>query len=82
MKYGVEQERDWNRMSDADFRAHIRADFKEHYPDELRFPPCRLRFAVLKDWYLRMKSRPSFRPILADHLPGEPPPRHYANLDF
>ena len=35
-----------------------------------------------KDWYMRMKSRPSFRPILADHIPGEPPPKHYANLDF
>lgn len=35
-----------------------------------------------KDWYMRMKSRPSFRPILADHMPGEPPPKHYANLDF
>jgi glutathione S-transferase len=35
-----------------------------------------------KDWYARIKSRPSFRPILADHLPGEPPPPHYADLDF
>jgi glutathione S-transferase len=35
-----------------------------------------------KDWYARIKSRPSFRPILADHLPGEPPPKHYADLDF
>lgn len=35
-----------------------------------------------KQWYARVKSRPSFRPILADHLPGEPPPRHYADLDF
>ena len=35
-----------------------------------------------KDWYVRIKSRPSFRPLLADHLPGEPPPRHYADLDF
>ena len=35
-----------------------------------------------KDWYVRIKSRPSFRPILADHIPGEPPPRHYADLDF
>ncbi|NKB18960.1 MAG: glutathione S-transferase family protein [Alphaproteobacteria bacterium] len=35
-----------------------------------------------KDWYVRMKSRPSMRPILADHLPGEPPPKHYADLDF
>jgi glutathione S-transferase len=35
-----------------------------------------------KDWYARIKSRPSFRPILADHLPGAPPPPHYADLDF
>lgn len=35
-----------------------------------------------KDWYARIKSRPSFRPILGDHIPGQPPPRHYADLDF
>lgn len=35
-----------------------------------------------KDWYVRIKSRPSFRPLLADHIPGAPPPRHYADLDF
>jgi glutathione S-transferase len=35
-----------------------------------------------KDWYARVKSRPSFRPLLADHLPGAPPPAHYADLDF
>lgn len=35
-----------------------------------------------KDWYARIKSRPSFRPLLADHIPGLPPPRHYADLDF
>lgn len=35
-----------------------------------------------KEWYARIKSRPSFRPLLADHLPGVPPPKHYANLDF
>jgi len=35
-----------------------------------------------RDWYARVKSRPAFRPILADHLPGLPPPRHYADLDF
>ncbi|MBW7852511.1 MAG: glutathione S-transferase family protein [Rhodospirillales bacterium] len=35
-----------------------------------------------KDWYARVKSRPSFRPLLADHVPGLPPPRHYADLDF
>ena len=35
-----------------------------------------------KSWYARVKSRPSMRPILADHIPGIPPPRHYANPDF
>ncbi|HTO84351.1 MAG TPA: glutathione S-transferase family protein [Methylomirabilota bacterium] len=35
-----------------------------------------------KDWYARVKSRPSFRPLLADQLPGIAPPPHYADLDF
>ncbi|WP_425406804.1 glutathione S-transferase family protein [Hwanghaeella sp.] len=35
-----------------------------------------------KDWYARVKSRPCFRPILADRIPGAPPPPHYADLDF
>ena len=35
-----------------------------------------------KDWYARIKSRPSFRPLLADRVPGTPPPRHYTDLDF
>jgi glutathione S-transferase len=39
-------------------------------------------FAPAKDWYARVKSRPSVRPLLTDHLPGIPPPKHYADLDF
>ena len=35
-----------------------------------------------KDWFARLKSRPSFRPLLADHVPGAPPPQHYTDLDF
>ena len=35
-----------------------------------------------KDWYARIKSRPSFRPILADRLPGMPPPKAYDDPDF
>ena len=35
-----------------------------------------------KSWYARLKSRPSVRPLLADRIPGVPPPKHYANLDF
>lgn len=35
-----------------------------------------------REWYARLKSQPSFRPILADHIPGVPPPKHYADPDF
>ncbi len=35
-----------------------------------------------KDWYARVKSRPSFRALLADRIPGLPPPKHYDDLDF
>ena len=35
-----------------------------------------------REWYARMKSRPSFRALLADRLPGVTPPAHYADLDF
>ena len=35
-----------------------------------------------KDWYARMKSRPSFRGVLADRVSGAAPPAHYADLDF
>ena len=37
---------------------------------------------LAREWYARVKSRPSFRAILADHVPGLPPPKHYADLDF
>ena len=40
------------------------------------------QYPLAKEWYVRLKSRPSFRPILADHVPGMPPPKLYANLDF
>ncbi len=39
------------------------------------FPPA-------AEWYLRMKSRPSFRSLLSDRVPGQPPTQHYAELDF
>jgi len=35
-----------------------------------------------KIWYSRIKSRPTFRSLLADNLPGMPAPKHYADLDF
>jgi glutathione S-transferase len=35
-----------------------------------------------KHWYARIKSRPSFRPLLNDRLPGMTPGPTYADLDF
>lgn len=35
-----------------------------------------------RDWYARIKSRPSFRSLLTDRVPGMQPPEHYVNLDF
>jgi glutathione S-transferase len=36
----------------------------------------------VKDWYAIVKSRPSFRPLLKDNVPGFAPPAHYRDLDF
>ncbi len=35
-----------------------------------------------KHWYARVKSRPSFRALLADRVPGMAPADHYDDLDF
>ena len=40
------------------------------------------KYPDLKSWYMKMKSRPSFRPLLADRLVGMPPAKDYAELDF
>ncbi len=39
-------------------------------------------FEPAKSWYARIKSRPSFRPLLADRAPGMQPAPSYADLDF
>ena len=38
--------------------------------------------AEARDWYARIKSRPSFRPLLAERISMIPPSKQYANLDF
>ncbi len=40
------------------------------------------RNETVRDWYAKIKSRPAFRALLADAVPGFPPPAHYADLDF
>lgn len=39
-------------------------------------------FPQAAEWYVRMKSRPSFRSLLGDRVPGQPPVSTYAELDF
>jgi len=41
-----------------------------------------VEYPATKAWYTRIKSRPSFRTLLADRVPGAPPSNAYANLDF
>ncbi len=66
-----------DEMSLADFAAagHLSAlDFASDVDWSISEPA--------RDWYARMKSRPSFRPLLQDKVPGVTPPAHYADLDF
>ena len=35
-----------------------------------------------KGWYIRMKSRPSFRPLLSERMEGIAPPADYEKLDL
>lgn len=35
-----------------------------------------------KTWYVRIKSRKSFKPILEEKIANFPPVEHYSNLDF
>jgi glutathione S-transferase len=36
----------------------------------------------IHDWYARIKSRPCFRALLTERVPGIVPPEHYPDLDF
>lgn len=40
------------------------------------------KFPSVQEWYARIKSRPSMRPILRDRIDGLPPPAHFDNPDF
>ena len=74
------ESRDWlacNQMSLADLAAGAHISCLD-YLDEIRWD----KWPGLKDWYQKLKSRPCFRPLLKDTLPGLRPPRHYTDLDF
>ncbi|TDR93753.1 glutathione S-transferase family protein [Enterovirga rhinocerotis] len=72
--------RDWlagSEMTYADLAAaaHLScADYLSDVPWE--------EDEMAKTWYARVKSRPAFRTLLADRVPGMMAPAHYADLDF
>jgi glutathione S-transferase len=39
-------------------------------------------FPATRFWYVKVKSRPCFRPLLTDRFAGLPPSAHYDDLDF
>lgn len=66
-----------NEMSLADFAAAAHLSSLDYISDV-----DWNRNANVRDWYAKIKSRPAFRSILADQIPGFPQPAHYADLDF
>ena len=77
---GLLQTRDWlagRRMSLADFAAAAHLSVIDYFGDV----PWQ-DFPAAKTWYMKLKSRPCFRPILADRWPGLAPAAHYDDLDF
>jgi glutathione S-transferase len=74
------QERNWlagTRLSLADFAAAAHISVIDYFGDA----PW-AEFPGVKTWYMKIKSRPCFRPLLADRWPGMAPAGHYDNLDF
>ncbi len=65
------------RISQADFVAAAHLSVLDYF-GEVSWAS----YPGLKTWYMKLKSRPCFRPLLADRFPGVPPSGHYADLDF
>ena len=79
MRQILEQRR-WlagNEMTLADFTAAAHLSCLDYISDV-----DWNRSEIVKEWYAKIKSRPAFRSILADQIPGFLPPAHYADLDF
>jgi glutathione S-transferase len=73
-------ERDWlvgRRLTLADFAAAAHISVLDYFGDI----PWR-DIPSAKTWYMKVKSRPAFRPLLADRWPGLAPAAHYDDLDF
>jgi glutathione S-transferase len=74
------REREWlagRSLSLADFSAAAQLSVLDYF-GEIGWAD----HPALKTWYMKLKSRPCFRPLLSDKLPGMPPASHYDDLDF
>jgi glutathione S-transferase len=74
------QERDWlngRRLSLADFAGAAHLSVIDYFGD---IPWAEVPNA--RTWYMKLKSRPCFRPLLNDRWPGLAPAPHYDDLDF
>ncbi|CAM5777943.1 acyl-CoA dehydrogenase family protein [Rhizobacter fulvus] len=45
---------DWNALDTETFRTQVRDFFEREYPQELRYPKRRLRWAEIRDWTLKL----------------------------
>jgi len=73
-------ERQWlagKRLSLADMAAAAHISVIDYFGDV----PWN-DFPMARTWYMKIKSRPCFRPLLADRWPGLAPAPHYHDLDF
>tara|TARA_Y100001936_G_scaffold72878_2_gene71794 strand:+ start:687 stop:1352 length:666 start_codon:yes stop_codon:yes gene_type:complete len=76
----LSKNRDWlagNEFTIADISAAANISIID-YLGEINWK----EYSSAKDWYARIKSRPSFRKILEDKIPGLLPPKYYNDLDF
>jgi glutathione S-transferase len=76
----LSKNRDWlagNSFSIADISAAANLSILD-YLGEINWR----EYSFAKEWYARIKSRPSFRSVLLDKIPGLLPPKYYSDLDF
>ena len=66
---------DYFSLADISAAAHLSAiDYLGDVPWD--------RYFEAKEWYMRVKCRPSFRGVLNESVPGLTPPKHYSQFDF
>ncbi|MCH2678661.1 MAG: glutathione S-transferase family protein [Alphaproteobacteria bacterium] len=76
----LSKNRDWlagDNYSAADISAAANLSILD-YLGEIKWRD----YSFAKEWYARVKSRPSFRSVLLDKIPGLLPPKYYSDLDF